>query len=29
MGLIDQAYDLVETEVDNVKKNVKDVMSSI
>ena len=26
MGLIDQAYDLVETEVDNVKKNVKDVL---
>ena len=26
MGLIDQAYDLVETEVDNVKENVKDVL---
>jgi len=26
MGLIDQAYDLVETKVDNVKKNVKDVL---
>ena len=26
MGLIDQAYDLVETEVDNVKKNGKDVL---
>jgi len=27
MGLIDQAYDLVETEVDNVKENVKDVLA--
>ena len=26
MGLIDQAYDLVETEVDNVKENIKDVL---
>mgnify|MGYP001371317097 FL=1 len=26
MGLIDQAYDLVETEVGNVKENVKDVL---
>jgi len=26
MGLIDQAYDLVETEIDNVKENVKDVL---
>jgi NADH-quinone oxidoreductase subunit B len=26
MGLIDQAYDLVETEVSNVKENVKDVL---
>ena len=26
MGLIDQAYDLVETEVDNVKENVKDIL---
>ena len=26
MGLIDQAYDLVETEVNNVKENVKDVL---
>ena len=26
MGLIDQAYDLVETEVNNVKDNVKDVL---
>ena len=26
MGLIDQAYDLLETEVDNVKENVKDVL---
>ena len=26
MGLIDQAYDLVETEVDTVKENVKDVL---
>ena len=26
MGLIDQAYDLVETEVSNVKDNVKDVL---
>ena len=26
MGLIDQAYDLVETEVDNVKENVKDFL---
>ena len=26
MGLIDQVYDLVETEVDNVKENVKDVL---
>ena len=26
MGLIDQAYDLVEAEVDYVKKNVKDVL---
>ena len=26
MGLIDQAYDLIETEVDNVKENVKDVL---
>ena len=26
MGLIDQAYDLVETEVDNVKENLKDVL---
>ena len=26
MGLIDQAYDLVETEVDNIKENVKDVL---
>jgi len=26
VGLIDQAYDLVETEVDNVKENVKDVL---
>ena len=26
MGLIDQAYDLVETEVKNVKDNVKDVL---
>ena len=27
MGLIDQAYDLVETEVNNVKENVKDVLA--
>ena len=26
MGLIDQAYDLVETEVNNVKENMKDVL---
>jgi len=26
MGLIDQAYDLVETEVDNVKENIKDIL---
>jgi len=26
VGLIDQAYDLVETEVNNVKENVKDVL---
>jgi len=26
MGLIDQAYDLVETEVNNVKENVKDAL---
>ena len=26
MGLIDQAYDLVETEVNNVKENVKDIL---
>ncbi len=26
MGLVDQAYDLVETEVSNVKENVKDVL---
>ena len=26
MGLIDQAYDLLETEVSNVKENVKDVL---
>ena len=26
MGLIDQAYELVETEVNNVKENVKDVL---
>ena len=26
MGLIDQAYDLVETKVNNVKENVKDVL---
>ena len=26
MGLIDQAYDLVETEIGNVKENVKDVL---
>ena len=26
MGLINQAYDLVETELDNVKENVKDVL---
>ena len=26
MGLIDQAYDLVETEVGNIKENVKDVL---
>ena len=26
MGLIDQAYDLVETEINNVKENVKDVL---
>ena len=26
MGLIEQAYDLVETEVNNVKENVKDVL---
>jgi NADH-quinone oxidoreductase subunit B len=26
MGLIDQAYDLIETEVSNVKDNVKDVL---
>ena len=26
MGLIDQTYDLVETEVNNVKENVKDVL---
>ena len=26
MGLIDQAYDLLETEVNNVKENVKDVL---
>ena len=26
MGLIDQAYDLVETELNNVKENVKDVL---
>ena len=26
MGLIDQVYDLVETEVNNVKENVKDVL---
>ena len=26
MGLIDQAYDLVETEVNNIKENVKDVL---
>jgi len=29
MGLIDQAYDLVETEVDNVKENVKDVLGQV
>jgi len=27
VGLIDQAYDLVETEVNNVKENVKDVLA--
>ena len=26
MGLIDQAYDLLETEVSNVKDNLKDVL---
>ena len=29
MGLIDHAYDLVETEVSNVKENVKDVLDQV